>query len=41
VAQEFPWEIFEPVRKRYEQSRFRHLKRQTKKAKGQIKNRHR
>jgi hypothetical protein len=39
VAQEFPWEIFEPVRKRYEQSRFRHLKRQTKKAKGQIKKR--
>ncbi len=37
VAQEFPWEVFEPVRKRYEDARFRHLKRQTKKAKGQIK----
>ncbi len=39
VADSFPWEIFEPVRKRYEESRFRHLKRQTKKANGQIKRR--
>lgn len=37
VAASFPWELFEPVRVRYEQARFRHLKRQTKKANGQIK----
>jgi len=37
VAESFPWEVFEPVRKSYEQARFRHLKRQTKKANGQIK----
>ena len=37
VAASFPWELFEPVRVRYEQARFRRLKRQTKKANGQIK----
>ena len=37
VAECFPWEMFEPVRESYEQARFRHLKRQTKKAKGEIK----
>ena len=37
VAESFPWELFEPVRVRYEQARFRRLKRQMKKANGQIK----
>src|SRR5450759_4538262 len=37
VAESFPWEVFEPVRERYEEARFRHLKRQTRKANGQIK----
>lgn len=37
VAESFPWEIFEPVRKSFEEARFRHLKRQTRKANGQIK----
>jgi hypothetical protein len=37
VAENFPWEVFEPVRKRYEDARFRHLKKQTKKTKGQTK----
>jgi hypothetical protein len=37
VAESFPWEVFEPVRESYELARFRHLRRQTKKANGQIK----
>jgi hypothetical protein len=37
VAESFPWEIFEPVRVRYEEARFRHGRLQTRKTRGQIK----
>ncbi len=37
VAQVFPWEIFEPVRKDYEEARFRHGRVQTRQANGEIK----
>lgn len=36
VADNFPWEIFEPVREAYEEARFRAGRLQTKKTKGQI-----
>jgi hypothetical protein len=37
VAESFPWELFEPVRKSFEEARFRHLKVQTRKTRGEIK----
>ena len=37
VAELIPWELFEPVRVKYEKARFEHLKKETKKKNGEVK----